>query len=92
MFLNFLPSRIGISGTVASSVLQQFLERYFNNFFTSLEEKSNPGYEQPIVEALKILVRSYLSDLNRHALIKPQNSDLSNQVKTLYKLYINNLK
>lgn len=59
VFLEYLPSRIGITGSTASLVLQMFLESFFAWYFSL----SPMSYDPPTVEALKILVRSYLSDL-----------------------------
>ncbi|XP_063220161.1 BLOC-2 complex member HPS3 [Bacillus rossius redtenbacheri] len=60
VFLEYLPSRISIAGSATSLVVQDFLERYFLWFYKNLPE---PVYDPPTVEALKILVRSYLSNL-----------------------------
>ncbi|XP_066997400.2 BLOC-2 complex member HPS3 isoform X2 [Anabrus simplex] len=64
VFLEYLPSRIGITGSTASFVLQIFLEKYFAWFFS----QPPMPYDLTTVEALKILVRSYLSDLQLHEL------------------------
>ncbi|XP_069678464.1 BLOC-2 complex member HPS3 isoform X2 [Periplaneta americana] len=66
VFLEYIPSRIGIAGSAASHVLQRFLEKYFAWYFNELTPQDSPAsYDMATVEALKILVRSYLSDLQR---------------------------
>jgi hypothetical protein len=66
VFLEYIPSRIGIAGSSASSVLQMFLEQYFAWYFGVTGEGNVSLYDATTVEALKILVRSYLSDMQRH--------------------------
>uniref|UniRef100_A0A1B6CI50 BLOC-2 complex member HPS3 N-terminal domain-containing protein n=1 Tax=Clastoptera arizonana TaxID=38151 RepID=A0A1B6CI50_9HEMI len=57
VFLAYLPSRTGVAGTAASSVLQGFLEQVFVH-------ESQPNVSHPPTrEALQILMRCYLSDL-----------------------------
>ena len=64
--MEYIPSRIGIAGSAASCVLQMFLEKYFIWYFDEIPAQESPAsYDMPTVEALKILVRSYLSDLQR---------------------------
>jgi hypothetical protein len=80
VFLEYIPSRIGIAGSAASDVLQKFLEKYFAWYFSDITEESPLSYDMTTIEALKILVRSYLSDLQRHNLNtsgkkKSQNSE-----------------
>ncbi|XP_023724080.1 Hermansky-Pudlak syndrome 3 protein isoform X2 [Cryptotermes secundus] len=62
VFLEYIPSRIGIAGSAASHVLQQFMEMYFVWYFSDVTVSS---YDITTVEALKILVRSYLSHLRQ---------------------------
>jgi hypothetical protein len=68
--LEYIPSRIGIAGSAASHVLQKFLEKYFEWYFSEVRASS---YDMTTVEALKILVRSYLSHLQQHNPNAPQN-------------------
>jgi hypothetical protein len=70
VFLEYIPSRIGIAGSAASRVLQKFLEMYFVWYFSDVTALS---YDITTVEALKILVRSYLSHLQQHNPNAPQN-------------------
>lgn len=70
VFLDYIPSRIGIAGSAASHVLQKFLEMYFAWYFSDITTSS---YDMTTVEALKILVRSYLSHLQQHNPNAPQN-------------------
>lgn len=64
VFLDFLPSHISKDGTNGSLVLQVLLEKYFKNYYSLPEnvyKKTN--YDNATFEALKILVRTYLSQL-----------------------------
>lgn len=61
VFLEYIPSRIGITGSAASLVLQLFLEKYFARYFSGISST----FDHPTLEALKILVRSYLSNIQR---------------------------
>lgn len=64
VFLEFLPSHVHKDSTNGSLVLQALLERYFKNYYSLPEnvyKKTN--YEPATFEALKILVRTYLSQL-----------------------------
>ncbi|KAK7788466.1 hypothetical protein R5R35_014523 [Gryllus longicercus] len=85
VFLEYIPSRIGITGSTASLVLQIFLEKYFAWYFTL----PTTSYDAPTVEALKILVRSYLSDLQRCDMpnsarkLNSDSSSIKQQNKTL---------
>jgi hypothetical protein len=69
VFLEYIPFRIGITGSAASRVLQTFLELYFVWYFSVVMSSS---YDMTTVEALKILVRSYLSHLQQHKPNAPQ--------------------
>lgn len=66
VFLEYIPSRIGIAGSAASDVLQKFLEKYFAWYFGDVTAQNLASCDAPTAEALKILVRSYLSDLRWH--------------------------
>jgi hypothetical protein len=68
VFLEYIPSQIGIAGSAASDVLQKFLEKYFAWYFSRITAESSASYDLATSEALKILVRSYLSDLQRRNL------------------------
>jgi hypothetical protein len=70
VFLEYIPSQIGIAGSAASDVLQKFLEKYFAWYFSHIATQSLASYDLATLEALKILVRSYLSDLQRHNINK----------------------
>lgn len=64
VFLEYLPSSIGSDGNVASLVLQQTLELYFKKYFARQESLDLPiSYDRPMYDAMKLLVRSYLSQL-----------------------------
>lgn len=67
MFLEYLPSRVGSDGNTAATVMQKTLEQYFKNYFKNQDVKdlSKFANERPssLQEAIKILVRSYLSEL-----------------------------
>ncbi|CAH0548559.1 unnamed protein product [Brassicogethes aeneus] len=65
VFLEYLPSSIGSDGNTASFVLQKTLEQYFENYFSRSEnaDLSKITYERGSGEAMKLLVRSYLSQL-----------------------------
>ncbi|XP_049805068.1 Hermansky-Pudlak syndrome 3 protein homolog [Schistocerca nitens] len=75
VFLEYLPSRIGISGSSASLVLQVFLENHFGHYFELYPDCDFKSvYDLPVIEALKILVRSYLSDLQCYNLASKKNT------------------
>lgn len=63
--MEYLPSNIDTDGNVAGTVLQKMLELYFLRFFAANESSDLPKiiYDRPTNEAMKILVRSYLSQL-----------------------------
>lgn len=78
VFLEYIPSRIGVAGSAASSVLQKLLEQYFAWYFSDMREENLSSYDVTTVEALKILVRSYLSDLQWHSLSVPRKKRQQN--------------
>ncbi|KRT79408.1 hypothetical protein AMK59_8468 [Oryctes borbonicus] len=65
IFLEYLPVSIGSDGTSGSKVLQVTLEKYFVSYFTKYDntELSKLTLDRATNEALKLLVRSYLSQL-----------------------------
>lgn len=69
IFLAHLPSRVGRDGHIAAAVLQLFVETYLRNYFekkcVDSSEKKVDHSDYSIVEAFKILVRSYLGKLSQ---------------------------
>ncbi|KAI4454775.1 hermansky-pudlak syndrome 3 protein [Holotrichia oblita] len=65
IFLEYLPGSIGSEGTTGSKVLQVTLEKYFLSYFTKYDntELTKLTLDRATNEALKLLVRSYLSQL-----------------------------
>lgn len=64
MFLEYLPSSIGCDVTNAGSVLQLTLELYFKKYFARQDTLELPlSYDKATQEAMKYLVRSYLSQI-----------------------------
>ncbi|XP_072381233.1 uncharacterized protein [Diabrotica undecimpunctata] len=65
VFLEYLPSSIGSDSNSASVLLQKTLETYFERYFSKPEniDLSKIIYERGASEAMKLLVRSYLSQL-----------------------------
>jgi acetate kinase len=65
VFLEYLPSSIGSDSSTASLVLQKTLETYFRQYFAKMGDTdiSKIIYERGANEAMKLLVRSYLSQL-----------------------------
>lgn len=63
--MDYLPSNIGTDGNTAGIVLQKTLELYFFKFFAENESSDLPKiiYDRATNEAMKILVRFYLSQL-----------------------------
>lgn len=56
---------MGRDGQDATAALQLFLEVYLQSYFSQLEDKSDISYDFALVEAFKILVRSYLGKLTQ---------------------------
>ncbi|XP_011496672.1 PREDICTED: uncharacterized protein LOC105361260 [Ceratosolen solmsi marchali] len=73
VFLEYLPSRVGRDGHDAAAALQQFLETYLRTYFTKLDDKSDMNYDIALIEAFKILVRSYLGKLMQSKVYKTDN-------------------
>ncbi|XP_066603290.1 BLOC-2 complex member HPS3 [Prorops nasuta] len=77
VFLEYLPSRVGRDGHRAASTLQIFLERFLQNHF-SIRLMTDPASlnkhliysDTAMVEAFKLLVRSYLSKLSKSKICK----------------------
>uniref|UniRef100_A0AAR5Q491 CNH domain-containing protein n=1 Tax=Dendroctonus ponderosae TaxID=77166 RepID=A0AAR5Q491_DENPD len=65
VFLEYLPSSIGKDSTCASTVLQKTLEAFFTRYFSKPEnvDVAKVIYEKGATDAMKLLVRSYLSQL-----------------------------
>ncbi|XP_017770886.1 PREDICTED: Hermansky-Pudlak syndrome 3 protein homolog isoform X2 [Nicrophorus vespilloides] len=65
VFLEYLPSSIGNDANQGSLVLQKTLELHFARFFQKYElsELCKVIYDRPTHDAMKLLVRSYLSQL-----------------------------
>lgn len=74
--MEYLPSSIGAEQYTATLLLQLTLEEYFQAQFSDSEEidKTKISNEKGASEALKLLVRSYLSQLQILQL-KEGNSD-----------------
>ncbi|XP_018568137.1 uncharacterized protein LOC108908554 [Anoplophora glabripennis] len=75
VFLEYLPSSIGNDSNLASLVLQKTLEMYFEQYFSKPEniDLTKIIYERGASEAMKLLVRSYLSQLQILQLKEQQN-------------------
>lgn len=65
VFLEYLPSSIGSDNNCANELLQDTLELYFQQYFSRPEnvDLTKISYERGACEAMKLLVRSYLSQL-----------------------------
>ncbi|XP_025073304.1 uncharacterized protein LOC105423957 isoform X2 [Pogonomyrmex barbatus] len=78
VFLEYLPSRVGRDGHNAAATLQIFIEKYLHNYFSSkfmMEWPSTINKNQirsdfALVEAFKLLVRSYLGKLTQTKVYK----------------------
>ncbi|XP_024084800.1 uncharacterized protein LOC106674330 isoform X2 [Cimex lectularius] len=69
VFLTYLPARMGTGGTLLGKVLQDFLESVFHGWYTINSDWKPDQNEGQDVEGLKILMRSYLSNI-----VKPEKS------------------
>lgn len=58
-----MPSRVGRDGHATAAALEQFLEAYFQKYFSKVEDKSILSYDFAFIEAFKILIRCYLGKL-----------------------------
>lgn len=63
--MEYLPSSIGKDSNQASTVLQDTLELFFTRYFSKPEnvDVAKIIYEKGATDAMKLLVRSYLSQL-----------------------------
>lgn len=74
-FLDYLPASIGNDCNVASGVLQNTLELYFCKLFDKTD-LSQMTFDRSTNEAMKILVRSYLSQLQILQMKEKQNGNV----------------
>lgn len=78
VFLEYLPSRVGRDGHNAAATLQVFLEKYLHDYFSSksmiewpsVVNKNQIRSDFALVEAFKLLVRSYLGKLTQTKVYK----------------------
>ncbi|KZC15171.1 PREDICTED: uncharacterized protein LOC107193140 [Dufourea novaeangliae] len=82
VFLEYLPSRVGRDGHSAAMALQVFLEKYLHNYFStklitdsSVINKNQIHTDFALVEAFKLLVRSYLGKLSQTKVYKLENRE-----------------
>ncbi|XP_031844426.1 BLOC-2 complex member HPS3 [Nomia melanderi] len=82
VFLEYLPSRVGRDGHNAAMALQLFLEKYLHNYFStkliadsSVINKNQIRTDFALVEAFKLLVRSYLGKLSQTKVYKLENKE-----------------
>ena len=82
VFLEYLPSRVGRDGHNAAMALQVFLEKYLHNYISikliadaSVVNKSHIRQDFALVEAFKLLVRSYLGKLSQTKVYKMENKE-----------------
>ncbi|EZA50439.1 hypothetical protein DMN91_009906 [Ooceraea biroi] len=82
VFLEYLPSRVGRDGHNAAATLQVFLEKYLHNYFSSktmiewsIVNKNQIRSDFALVEAFKLLVRSYLGKLTQTRVYKTESKE-----------------
>ncbi|XP_076646391.1 BLOC-2 complex member HPS3 [Halictus rubicundus] len=82
VFLEYLPSRVGRDGHYAALALQLFLEKYLHNYFStklitdsSAINKNQICTDFALVEAFKLLVRSYLGKLSQTKVYKLESKE-----------------
>ncbi|XP_054001968.1 uncharacterized protein LOC128888833 [Hylaeus anthracinus] len=82
VFLEYLPSRVGRDGHNAAMALQVFLEKYLHNYVStklitdsSVINKNQIRTDFALVEAFKLLVRSYLGKLSQTKVYKIENKE-----------------
>ncbi|KOX80502.1 Hermansky-Pudlak syndrome 3 protein like protein [Melipona quadrifasciata] len=82
VFLEYLPSRVGRDGHNAAMTLQVFLEKYLHNYFStkliidsSVISKNQIRTDFALIEAFKLLVRSYLGKLTQTKVYKIENKE-----------------
>lgn len=104
VFLEYLPSRVGRDGHNAASTLQIFIEKYLHNYFSSKSVTEWPNIDKDqvhsnvaLVEAFKLLIRSYLGKLtqakmNKIEIKEDQESDNEYFMFTKYRFnYLNKM-
>lgn len=81
IFMEYLPSSIGAEQNTATLLLQLTLEEYFQTLFSESEEidQSKILHEKGASEAIKLLVRSYLSQVQILQLKEEKNKEKLNQ-------------
>ncbi|XP_020291061.1 Hermansky-Pudlak syndrome 3 protein [Pseudomyrmex gracilis] len=83
VFLEYLPSRVGRDGHNAAATLQVFLEKYLHNYLSSktmmdwppIINKNQIRSDFALVEAFKLLVRSYLGKLTQTKVYKTETKE-----------------
>ncbi|XP_014476426.1 PREDICTED: uncharacterized protein LOC106745380 [Dinoponera quadriceps] len=82
VFLEYLPSRVGRDGHNAAATLQAFLEKYLHNYFSSksmtdcaILNKNQVRADFALVEAFKLLVRSYLGKLTQSKIYNSESKE-----------------
>lgn len=82
VFLEYLPSRVGRDGHNAAATLQAFLEKYLHNYFSSksmtecaIVNKNQVRADFALVEAFKLLVRSYLGKLTQTKVYNTESTE-----------------
>ncbi|KAG7188443.1 hypothetical protein KM043_008084 [Ampulex compressa] len=77
VFLEYLPSRVGRDGHNAATTLQVFIEKYLHNYFSARSITDSPIINKneiradfALIEAFKLLVRSYLGKLTQTKIYK----------------------
>lgn len=83
VFLEYLPSRVGRDGHNAAATLQVFLEKYLHNYFSSkfmiewppTVSKNQIRSDFALIEAFKLLVRSYLGKLTQTRVYKTDSKE-----------------
>nr|CAD7400072.1 unnamed protein product [Timema cristinae] len=83
-FMEYLPTRISTTGPNPNKVFQMFLEGYFNWLHLN---QSEANYDVAHIEALKILVRSYLSDLQTNPFEKTSSSSFETPKSSISTLH-----
>lgn len=83
VFLEYLPSRVGRDGYNVAATLQVFLEKYLHNYLSSksmtewppIVNKNQIRSDFALVEAFKLLVRSYLGKLTQTRVYKTETKE-----------------
>lgn len=98
VFLEYLPSRVGRDGYNVAATLQVFLEKYLHNYISSksmtewppVVNKSQIRSDFALVEAFKLLVRSYLGKLTQTRVYKietEENQEENNKENFIFAKY-----